>query len=111
MSALTSVHRDEGDIDVIPSPSHIGLITFFVTPMWRLYARLPSVFWLCVIIAALVFTITVHFESHTSPLWIAMNRQQLSFSRTRGAVGFSHRPLHQRMDSNRRTVISRRSHR
>ncbi|MFC7008395.1 hypothetical protein [Halalkalicoccus salilacus] len=73
------------------------MIAFFVMLTWYLCVRLPSVFWLGVIIAALVFTVTAPFERCTPPLWTAMNRQQLSFSRTRGTVRFSHRPLHHRI--------------
>ncbi len=64
MSALALANRDQGDINVIPPlVGTIGSAAFFVMLTWYLYAQLPSVFWLVVIIAVAVFTVeAVYFE-------------------------------------------------
>ncbi|MDL5361660.1 APC family permease [Halalkalicoccus sp. NIPERK01] len=64
MSALALANRDRGDINVLPPlVGTVGSAAFFVMLTWYLYAQLPSVFWLVVLIAAAVFTVeAVYFE-------------------------------------------------
>ncbi|MFA9415197.1 APC family permease [Natrinema sp. HArc-T2] len=60
MSALALTIRDADDVDVNPIPPLLGLVgsaAFFVMLTWYLYSQLPAVFWLVVVIAAVVFTV------------------------------------------------------
>ncbi|KYH24866.1 putative fructoselysine transporter [Halalkalicoccus paucihalophilus] len=79
MSALALAHRDEGDINVIPPlVGTIGSAAFFIMLTWYLYAQLPSVFWLVVIIAAIVFTVeAVYFERESLEEGIQEIEEQL----------------------------------
>ena len=64
MSMLALANRDAGDINVIPPlVGTVGSVAFFIMLTWYLYAQLPSVFWLVVVIAAVVFLVeAVYFE-------------------------------------------------
>lgn len=60
MSALALTVRDADDVDVNPVLPLLGVIgsaAFFVMLTWYLYSQLPAVFWLVVVIAAVVFTV------------------------------------------------------
>ena len=64
VSALALLHRDEGDISAVPPlVGAVGSAAFFVMLVWFLYMRLPSVFVLVVLIAAVVFAVeAAYFE-------------------------------------------------
>ncbi|WP_122089730.1 amino acid permease [Halalkalicoccus subterraneus] len=61
---LALANRDRGTINALPPlVGTVGSAAFFVMLTWYLYAQLPSVFWLVVLIAAAVFTVeAVYFE-------------------------------------------------
>ncbi|WP_254529147.1 APC family permease [Natrinema gelatinilyticum] len=69
MSALALTVRDEEGVDVNPVPPLLGMIgsaAFFVMLTWYLYSQLPAVFWLVVVIAAVVFTVeAMYFKRRT----------------------------------------------
>lgn len=66
MSALALACRGDADADINPLPPLVGTLgafAFFVMLVWYLYSQLPAVFWLVVVIAAVVFAIeAAYFE-------------------------------------------------
>ncbi|TMT85846.1 APC family permease [Haloterrigena sp. H1] len=71
MCALALTVRDADEVDVNPVPPLVGVVgsaAFFVMLTWYLYSQLPAVFWLVVVIAAVVFTVEALY----------FKRQQLS---------------------------------
>lgn len=69
MSALAFANRDLGEINAIPPLiGTAGSVAFFVMLTWYLYAQLPSVFWLVVLVAAAVFTVeAITLSANRSP--------------------------------------------
>ncbi|WP_254522988.1 APC family permease [Natrinema caseinilyticum] len=69
MSALALTVRDQEAVDVNPVPPLVGVIgsaAFFVMLTWYLYSQLPAVFWLVVVIAAVVFAVeAMYFKRRT----------------------------------------------
>lgn len=52
-----------GNLETCALVGTVGSAVFFIMLTWYLYAQLPSVFWLVVVIAAVVFTVeAVYFE-------------------------------------------------
>ncbi len=69
MSVLAFSVRDSDEVDVNPIPPVLGAIgsaAFFVMLTWYLYAQLPAVFWLVVVIALVVFAVeAMYFKRQT----------------------------------------------
>ena len=69
VSALALARSRADDAPINPAPPLVGAVgsaAFFVMLLWYLYAQLPEVFWLVVVIAAIVFTVEAAYFNRQS---------------------------------------------